>query len=490
MIMTVIAEDIDIDEDFLNMNNNLTWPVALTNALRSGLETIDHPLPPDFLNWIDHYQQSLKNIENPHILLLEPNPLKFCAAAIAFLKKSEGSLFLGNPAWKIEELRQVAHLLNPDRLWSSPEITSQWSQINQNINHESRKSILHYKDETLIYFPTGGSSGGIRFAAHSLSTLTTAVTGLQQFIKSFLPPSGQINSFCVLPLFHVGGFMQWWRSALTEGQFCLMDYATVKNNPPRIPEDFVTSLVPTQLQYLLDNQPQFLKQFRVIFLGGAPAWPGLLTQARKLQLNLAPTYGMTETAGQVATLLPTDFLQGRSSVGKILPHVEMIMLEQQNLSSKRKASKSDDVRLINVISDALFLGYYPSLGNQIIFFTGDLGCFKQKYLHIVGRYNRRIISGGKNIDPLEIETWLLDQNLVKDIVIVGIDDRHWGEAVTAIYVPQDQVNQDQIIEALKTYFAPHKCPKHWLLVPEIRRSPLGKINYAGLQLWAKMEIDK
>jgi O-succinylbenzoic acid--CoA ligase len=257
-----------------------------------------------------------------------------------------------------------------------------------------------------------------------------------------------------------------------------------------IPEDFVTSLVPTQLQYLLDHHPQFLQQFRVIFLGGAPAWPELLTQARNLHINLAPTYGMTETAGQVATLLPTDFLQGRNSVGKILPHVTMTMLEPLNSSSKRKTTKSNEVKSIAVISDALFLGYYPSLGDQFIFYTGDLGCFKQKYLHVVGRYNRRIISGGKNIDPLEIETWLLDQNLVKDIVIVGIDDRRWGEAVTAIYVPQDQVNPDQIIQALKTHFAPHKCPKHWLPVPEIRRSPLGKIKYTELQLWAKKEIDK
>ncbi len=471
------------------MDHNFCLPTALITSLRSGLKTLDQTLPSDFVAWIDHYQQSISNFDHPQVLLLEPDPLKFCAAAIAFLQQSRGSLFLGNPAWKTEELNQVAQLLQPDRLWGNSKIATQWLQINKNLNNKSAKPTQNYIDEPLIYFPTGGSSGKIRFVAHSFSTLNAAVAGFKQFLQPFLPASGQVNSFCVLPLFHVGGWMQWWRSALTGGDFCLMDYAKVKNNPPLIPENFVTSLVPTQLQYLLDHHPQFLKQFSVIFLGGAPAWPELLTQARKSQINLAPTYGMTETAGQIATLTPTEFLQKKEGVGRILPHAKVSLkpinppLENQQLNLNNSA-------LITIQSDSLFLGYYPKLESIKTWQTGDLGDFENGYLQIIGRQNRQIISGGENIDPLEIENWLLDQNLVKDIVIIGLGDRHWGEVVTAVFVPQGHISLDQIIHTLKNNLAPHKYPKYWLPAHEIRRSPLGKINYAELHAWAKEQIDQ
>jgi len=470
-----------------NMDHNFDLPTALMTSLKSGLNAIDQTLPPNFSSWIAHYQESIASLDQPKILLLESDPLKFCAAAIAFFKQGQGSLFLGNPTWKSKELSQVAQLLNPDRLWGSSEITTQWLEVTKDVNNDSPKVTPHWTGEPLIYFPTGGSSGKIQFATHSLYTLETAVMGLKEFLQAFLPPSGQINSFCVLPLFHVGGWMQWWRSALTEGQFCVMDYATVKNNLPLIPEDFVTSLVPTQLQYLLDYQPQFLKKFRVIFLGGAPAWPELLTQTRQLKINLAPTYGATETAGQISTLLPTDFLEGKSSVGKIIPYAKVV-LKPVDLPLKNQQFKLNGKGLIIVRSNSLFLGYYPQIEMIKTWQTGDLGELKDDYLQILGRQNRQIISGGENIDPLEIENWLLNQNLVKDIVILGLGDRHWGEVVTAVFVPQDQVSLDQILHAVKTHLAPHKCPKHWLPVPEIRRSPLGKINYAELQTWAKEQI--
>jgi len=461
---------------------------ALTNSLTSGLKSIDQTLPPDFSDWINDYSQSIAKLDQPKILLLEPDPLKFCAAAIAFLKNGKGSLFLGNPAWKVKELSQVAQLFKPDCLWANQFLKTQFLEIpgKTEVNPCLPKSI--YFEPPFLYFATGGSSGKIRFAAHSLSTLEIAVTGLRQFLKPCLPPSGQINSLCVLPLFHVGGFMQWWRSALTGGQFCLVDYDRVKNNPPSIPENFVTSLVPTQLQYLLDHHPQFLKQFKVIFLGGAPPWPSLLNKARQLKINLAPTYGTTETAGQIATLTPAEFLRGKTGVGRLLPHINLMMIEQPDSLSKINISKSNEAKFMMVRSEALFLDYYPRLMEQMFWNSCDLGYFKQGYLHIVGRHNRQIISGGEKIDPLEIETWLLDQNLVEDVVVVGLDDRHWGEAVTAIYIPQESINVEQLIETVKTHFAPHKCPKHWLPVPEIGRSPLGKINYARLSYWANKQI--
>lgn len=470
------------------MDNHCDVSAALMASLVSGLNTINETLPPIFSDWLTQYQTIIANLENPKILLLEPDPLRFCAAAIAFFKMGRGSLFLGNPAWKIAELSQVAQILEPDCLWGSPEMMSQWLQVNNHLKNESPKSTPYSRDQLLIYFPTGGSSGKIRFVAHSVSTLTAAVQGLIPFLNPFLDTSSQINSFCLLPLFHVGGFMQWWRSALTGGKFCLMDYGTVKTNPPQLNQHgYITSLVPTQLNYLMHHQPQFLTQFQLIFLGGAPAWSELLAQARLSNLPLAPTYGMTETAGQIATLTPTEFLQGKGGVGQVLPHGEVtIKFGDRRLAHNSQASQR--MGLITLKATSLFLGYYPQLKTFETWETGDLGMLKNGYLWVIGRQNRQIISGGENIDPQEIENYLLTQNLVKDIIIVGLGDRHWGEALTAIFVPQDYINIDQIARTLKTHLAPHKCPKHWLPVPEIQRSSMGKVNYKALQAWAEAQI--
>ena len=88
-----------------------------------------------------------------------------------------------------------------------------------------------------------------------------------------------------------------------------------------------------------------LAQFHTVFLGGGPAWPQLIQQARAFKIRLAPTYGMTETAAQVATLKPENFLAGQFSCGQPLPHAQIVILEearggslpaaQQNLTGQK-----------------------------------------------------------------------------------------------------------------------------------------------------------
>ncbi|MGA1283467.1 MAG: AMP-binding protein, partial [Prochlorothrix sp.] len=180
---------------------------------------------------------------------------------------------------------------------------------------------------------TGGSSGQLRFVVHTLATLGAAVWGLQR--SALIPPPGQIHSFCTLPFHHVSGLMQGLRSWGTGGQMITLPFRSLEQSLAqgggtlaqwpidRLP--FCLSLVPTQLQRLLDlpGSAPWLAQFAVIFLGGAPPWPSLLDRARALGLPLAPTYGMTETAAMVTVLAPADFGRGRSGCGPALPHVRL-----------------------------------------------------------------------------------------------------------------------------------------------------------------------
>jgi O-succinylbenzoic acid--CoA ligase len=445
---------------------------------------------------MQEYQQSLGELSNPQVLLAETESAKVWAAVVAFLRVGRGTLFIANHQWQQREWQQVTQFLHPDRLWGSSIWQQQWLKLtnsNSAVNSVHHQTItpenqpVPQKSELLIGFPTGGSSGTIRFALHSPQNLTVAVGGLRQCLAPLLPRHGQINSFCLLPLYHVGGFMQWWRSALTAGNFSPLDYGLVKEFPPPLPPDYVTSLVPTQLAYLLDRHGAWLKNFRLIFLGGAPAWPALLAKAKAAGLNLAPTYGMTETAAQIATLTPAEFLAGQTGVGKLLPHVRLTIT-----NSDGEAVSPGTVGIINIQSDALFQGYVPQGTGQKeeIFTTGDLGYCYHGYLHVTGRRGRRLISGGENIDPEEIEAFLLDQNLVQDVVIVGVGDRHWGEMLVAVYVPKPCQGNElaNLSQRVKAQLSGPKCPKHWFPVPTLRRSPLGKLNYQFWQTWATEQL--
>jgi len=171
-----------------------------------------------------------------------------------------------------------------------------------------------------LMIPTGGTSGKIRFAIHNWLTLTASVKGFSEYFQV-----KQVNSFCLLPLYHVSGLMQFLRSFLTGGYFAVIPYHKIKQkriNTLNL-QDYFISLVPTQLQFFLENDPRWLANFKTVLLGGSPAWPSLLEKAREYNIPLSPTYGMTETASQIVTLKPEDFRRGNNSSGQLLPHAQI-----------------------------------------------------------------------------------------------------------------------------------------------------------------------
>ena len=344
-----------------------------------------------------------------------------------------------------------------------------------------------------ICIPTGGSSGKIRFAVHTWETLSASVEG---FVAYFDTPS--VNSCCTLPLYHVSGLMQWMRSLLTGGTLAIVpSYKQFFHGIPRYfnPEDFFISLVPTQLQRLLQKPEvaQWLSQFKTVLLGGAPAWEAVLEQARSYRIRLSPTYGSTETASQVATLKPEEFLDGNDNGGRVLPHAQITICDESG-----KELKANQTGIISVRSRSLFLGYYEDdRSSKVIpqkiskqegvskkeFTSDDLGYFDDRgYLYIVGRCSQKMITGGENVFPAEVEAAIRSTDLVADVAVIGIEDREWGEVVAAIYVPKDMATCEQMLKlTLSDRLAKFKHPKRWIKVESIPRNDRGKLNYKWLQ---------
>ena len=411
------------------------------------------------------------------VLLAEADPAAFLAGFIAAVA-ADCSLMLGNPGWAIEEWQQVFGLVCPDRVWTD-------SAIARRVFSESVNGFRAPSASILI--PTGGSSGKIRFVVHTWQTLTASVVGFQQYFET-----DSIDSCCVLPLYHVSGLMQLMRSFLTNGTLAVFPSKTLEAEQSNFnPDRFFLSIVPTQLQRLLQTPETavWLSRFQTVLLGGAPAWDTLLVQARHYQIRLAPTYGMTETASQVVTMKPVDFLQGKIGCGQVLPHASIRILD-----SVGAELPIGEVGTIAIQAKSLMSDYFPPIelvGSQ--FLTDDLGFFDaQGYLQVVGRSSQKIITGGENVFPAEVEAAIRSTGLVKDVCVVGVSDRHWGEIVMAVVaidsVLLESSEAGKLAAALGDRLAAYKRPKRWLLLPELPRNAQGKINSSLLRQQAMQSV--
>ena len=391
------------------------------------------------------------------ILINEVEPSRWLAYFWAGLL-ANAAIILANPSWRQQEWQQVAQQLSPDIiLGNSPPVSFDPS-------HQR-------PDPGQILIATGGTSGQIKFVIHTWTTLTASAQGFLAHFQQW-----PVNSYCVLPLYHVSGLMQALRVWLSEGQLVTQSFKQLEAGYRLVAPDhsWFISLVPTQLQRLIQTPAtvQWLAQFHAILLGGAPAWPDLLAQTQ--QLPIALTYGMSETAAQVATLRPQEFRRGDRSSGAPLPHVTLVIHERSS-----QPLSTDTVGQIALQTPALGLGYWPDIRfTQTWFYTDDLGYLDERgHLHVVGRSSQKIITGGENVFPAEVEAALLATGLVKDVCVVGLPDQVWGQVVAAFYVVTSGMpSPRQIKHALKPLLSSYKHPKRWRVTHKIPRNAQGKVN--------------
>ena len=113
------------------------------------------------------------------------------------------------------------------------------------------------------------------------------------------------------------------------------------------------------------------------------------------------------------------------------------------------------------------------------FITGDLGKIdKDGYIHIVGRDKDLIISGGYNIYPKELELFLDMQFGIEESAVVGVPHPDFGETPIAIIVPSRETkpNISKIEEDLKKSIARYKHPKKIIVIRELPRNAMGKVQ--------------
>ncbi len=383
------------------------------------------------------------------VVVEERDPRAFMAAfgeAVA----GDGPVLVANPGWGTAERAQFAAIAGAGRSDPGPKARS---------------------GRGWLGLATGGSSGVLRLARHDQDTIFAAVRGCAEHFQV-----ERMDAIGVLPLHHVSGLMAWMRCTLTGGRYqpWAWDDLEAGKWPEAEPGDWFLSLVPTQLQRLMGQPPavERLRRMRAVFLGGGPAWPDLLEAAARARLPLAPGYGMTETAAMVAALRPEEFLAGRRGCGGALPHA-------------RLAVAADGA--IEVTAESLFRGYHPGWRDDGPWLTDDLGRLDgEGGLHVLGRRDAIIITGGEKVDPAEVEAELRATGQFADVAVVGLPDAEWGQVVAACHPRQGAApDPAALARLLAGRLAPHKRPRIYLQLATWPRRDQGKIDRRELAMLAQ-----
>lgn len=285
----------------------------------------------------------------------------------------------------------------------------------------------------------------------------------------------------ILPVFHTHGLFVAAYCATAAG-------ATIRFLPAFDAQDVVDALpgctvtmgVPTHYTRLLalaSFDSDTVAGVRLFTSGSAPMLASTHERFRaRTGQTILERYGMTETC-----MLTSNPLVGERRIGTVGPALPGVGL-------RIAGGATGDVE---VRGDNVFAGYWrrPEATAEAFtpdgwFKTGDVGRLDEDgYLTLVGRSRDLIITGGLNVYPVEVEEVLDSLPGVLESAVVGLPDEDFGEAVTAVVVPRPggAVDTDELRQLAKERLAGFKLPKRFVLVDELPRNVMGKVEKARLR---------
>jgi O-succinylbenzoic acid--CoA ligase len=264
--------------------------------------------------------------------------------------------------------------------------------------------------------------------------------------------------YAALPLFHVGGLSILIRSAREQSTVYLERSFDPRRAARLLLDGDATlgSLVASMLRQILDVEAGPFRGVKALLLGGGPSPLDLLAEATDAGLGVLPTYGMTETASQIATRPLSDALHpGFSAVP--VPGAQL---------------RIGVGGVIEVDGPMVSPGYLGEPERQGWFRTSDVGELVDGRLRVLGRADDVIITGGENVHPAEVERIMSGLDGVRAVVVVGVPSERWGEEVVAVV--EGDVAPGALDRHARYHLAGFKVPKRWVLVPSIPMSGIGK----------------
>ena len=295
-----------------------------------------------------------------------------------------------------------------------------------------------------------------------------------------------------VPMFHCFGMTLSMTSSMTHGAtMCPMPYFSAKSSLACINQERITCFngVPTMFIAMF-NHPDYRKTnfsyMRTGIMAGAGCPPELMRRAAQPdEMNMrgiVSVYGQTECAPGNTMSSWTDSLEVRTeTVGYDFPHVECKIIDPETGEEVGPGVNGEFcARGYNTMK-----GYYkmPQATSDTIdadgwLHSGDLACKDADgNYRITGRLKDMIIRGGENIYPKEIEEFIYTHPAVKDVQVIGVPDKKYGEEIFASIVLKEpgSVTAEEMFAYIRASMARHKVPKYIEFVDAFPMNAAGKV---------------
>ncbi|MCB1366912.1 MAG: malonyl-CoA synthase [Rhodobacteraceae bacterium] len=292
-----------------------------------------------------------------------------------------------------------------------------------------------------------------------------------------------------LPIFHTHGLFVATNIAAMAGASCIfMAGFDAEAIVAAMPEATTLMGVPTFYVRLLDTPglADAARNMRLFVSGSAPLLAETHERWHRVTGHaILERYGMTET--NMNTSNPYEGERRAGTVGFPLPGVEVIVTDPDTGAEV----PAGQVGILEVRGENLFSGYWrmpektaEELRENGFFITGDMAEISADgYISIVGRAKDLIITGGYNVYPKEIELLIDAVEGVVESAVIGVPHRDFGEAVVALVVaePGTDVSEESIMVAIGPDLARFKQPKRIIIVDELTRNTMGKVQKKELR---------
>jgi O-succinylbenzoic acid--CoA ligase len=299
--------------------------------------------------------------------------------------------------------------------------------------------------DALVVFTSG--TGSVQKAA--ILTHENLKASADACFKALDVDTNSDSLIACLPLGHIGGLSVVIRSLLWSipvevlGAFEGSLLQTLARDGNRI-----ISAVPTMLREIDTSL------FKKILVG---AMPNNITAS-----NIISTYGMTETAAAISYngILNDNIEAKLDDAGCLVIRGPQLLRAYRSRHSK--------------VSEE---GYDPK-DNEGWFKTGDLAQLQGNNIKILGRIDNVINTGGLKVNPELVEAIIKQNSAVKEVAVVGLPDKKWGQAVTALIVLSKKGNlkEDELNAEIKEKLSYWAVPKKYVYLKSLPKTALGKIR--------------
>lgn len=288
-----------------------------------------------------------------------------------------------------------------------------------------------------------------------------------------------------MPMDRIGGLAIVMRAAIYGTTVVIHDRFDADQVWRSIDNDGVSQLscVASTLRRILDAAPerQCPDHVRTLMVGGGPVPESLMDEARGRGFPVLPTYGLTETSSQIATLSPASPDSKRYTAGVALPLVDIEIRDESGSNVP-----SGTIGRIHVRGPMVSSGYWIKVGRIEMSLdsdgwlaTNDIGSIDDDgFLTVHGRVDNVIISGGIKTHAEEIENVLTSRHDVAHAVVIAIEDSEWGQSPMAIVELETGCDRDEaeLRKYLAEHLPKHKMPRRFEFVDAIPMLPSGKAD--------------